>query len=218
MKSGNTPGAAAPYQEDSTNLIYNWLFCDNITLFRNNIRKPYSYPWDILLNDKTDIAGLQKITADATIESRAKILAYNQLAKNNYFSEKKELLAVIVEVGLDEGPDTLAAFKDGTARYINQTGKMIIWESPESSSDKLIKELFANSAPIISQIGPWHAARRPQPASGMARISFLVSDGLYFGEAPMNALFNDALAKPALLSATALMQFLTDKVLGPVAN
>jgi hypothetical protein len=43
----------------------------------------------------------------------------------------------------------------------------------------------------------------------MARISFLVADGLYFGEAPLNNLFNDPLAAPALQAATALMQFLT---------
>ena len=171
-----------------------------------------------MLNDKVDIEGLQKITTDTAIESRAKILAYNQLAKNDFIAEKKELLAVIVEVGLDHGLDTLAAFKDGTARYINQTGKMIIWESADSDSEKLVKELFTNSLPIIEQIGPWNAARRPQPAKGMARISFLVSDGLYFGEAPMSTLFNDPLAKSALLSAAALMQFLTDKVLGPVTN
>jgi len=43
------------------------------------------------------------------------------------------------------------------------------------------------------------------------RISFLVTDGLYFGEGPINVLFSDALAAPALSSATALMQYLVNR-------
>ena len=39
------------------------------------------------------------------------------------------VLGVIVEVGLDEGLDVLASYQDGTARYINYTGKMILWGS-----------------------------------------------------------------------------------------
>jgi hypothetical protein len=45
------------------------------------------------------------------------------------------------------------------------------------------------------------------------RITFLVSDGLYFGEGPINDLFNDPMAKPALITATELMRYLTEKVL-----
>jgi len=50
------------------------------------------------------------------------------------------------------------------------------------------------------------------------RISFLVSDGLYFGEGPINDLFKDQLAAPALLATTRLMQYLTEKVLAPNLN
>lgn len=52
---------------------------------------------------------------------------------------------------------------------------------------------------------------RPHPTKGTARITFLVSDGLYFGEGPMDIIFNDPLASPALTSATELMQYVTEK-------
>jgi len=124
---------------------------------------------------------------------------------------KKELLAVIVEVGLDDGLDVLASFSNGTARYINQTGKILIWEASDKTSDELTKDLFLKSQQIIDQIGPWDKPRRPYPTKGNVRITFLVSDGLYFGEGPINDLFNDPLARPALNAATGLLKFLTEK-------
>jgi hypothetical protein len=66
---------------------------------------------------------------------------------------------------------------------------------------------------IIGRIGLWDGARKPHPVKGNVRIAFLVSDGLYFGEGPINVLFNDALAAPALSSAAALMNYMTNKVL-----
>lgn len=202
-----------PYKSNSTNMMYNFLFCDNIELFKKYNEQPDTYPWSILFSDKADVQELNKIINDPELETRHKILAYNKLIAAGQKTETKELLAVIVEVGLDEGLDVLASFNDGTARYINQTEKIIIWETTDETSNSITDELFANSLEIVKQIGPWDKARRPYPAKGMARISFLVSGELYFGEAPMNDLFNSPLAKPALLSATGLMQYLTDKVL-----
>jgi len=156
---------------------------------------------------------LLKIIDDTRTETRMKILAYNQLLARGYRIDKKELLAVIVEVGLEDGLDVLASFKDGTARYINQSGKMILWETADETSDTLTKQLFRNSENIIKQIGPWNRPRRAEPSKGILRITFLVSDGLYFGEGPIDMLFNDPLARPALMSATELMKYLTDKIL-----
>jgi hypothetical protein len=40
-----------------------------------------------------------------------------------------------------------------------------------------------------------------------------VSDGLYFGEDPVNALFNDQMAGPALNAAGELMKYVTSQAL-----
>jgi len=77
---------------------------------------------------------------------------------------KKELLAVIVEAGLDKGLDVLASFNNGTARYINQTGKMLIWETTDQKSNELTKDLFLKSQNVVNQIGPWDKPRnKPEP-------------------------------------------------------
>ena len=127
--------------------------------------------------------------------------------------EEKELLGVIVEVGMDDGLDALASYKDGTGRYINYTGKMIISEAPDDVLIDITAQLFRDSMSIVQRIGPWDGARKPHPVKGKVRITFLVSDGLYFGEGPINVLFNDAMAAPALSSATALMNYMTNRVL-----
>ncbi len=202
-----------PFKNDGINLFYELLFCDNLDNYKNNNQKPDSYPWDILFAETTNIPELQKIISDRNAETRTKILAYNKLRTSGLNTDEKELLAVIIEVGLPQGLDVLASFKDGSARYINQTEKILVWETTDEKSNSLTSRLFTESANVIKQIGPWLEPRRPHPAKGNVRITFLVSDGLYFGEGPMNVLFNDPLASPALTAATDLMKYLTEKSL-----
>lgn len=202
-----------PYKDSSTNLIYNLLFCDNIDLYKNNTKPPYSYPFDILFSETSTISDLQKIIDDSSSDARLKVLSYNRQIVSGHKPIKKELLAVIVEVGLNNGLDALASFNDGTARYINQTGKILVWETTDEKSNELTHDLFLKSQNIVNQIGAWDKPRRPAPTKGNVRITFLVSDGLYFGEGPIDVLFNDPMASPALTSATYLMKYLTEKSL-----
>jgi len=200
-----------PYKDPSTNLIYELLFCDNLELYKNNNQKPNTYPWDILFSNSANNFDFEKIIGDVDIESRIKILTYNRLLVNKQNVDKKELLGVIVEVGLDNGLDVLASFRDGTARYINQTGKMIVWETVDDTLNDLTNKLFEYSYTIVNKIGPWDKPRKSNPEKGVVRITFLVSDGLYFGEGPINTLFNDPMAGPALASAAELMKYLMEK-------
>ena len=204
----------SPYKDNATNLIYNLLFCDNPELYKANTQQPYFYPFDILFTETSTAADLQKIIDDTSTDVRIKILAYNSQCAKGHKPNKKALMAVIVEVGLDGGLDVLASFRNGTARYINQTGKILVWESTtDPKANDLANDLFAKSQQIVDKIGPWDKPRKPSPTKGNTRITFLVSDGLYFGEAPTSVLFNDQLASPALMSATLLMQYLTEKAL-----
>src|SRR6186713_3252809 len=134
-----------PYQDHSTNLIYNLLFCDDLDLYRTHFEPPINYPWDILFSNASTISDLQKIINDNNTEARVKILAYNKQLAIGHKVERKELLGVIVEVGLEQGLDVLASFKDGSARHINHTGHMIIWETSDERSTALTNSLFEAS-------------------------------------------------------------------------
>lgn len=200
-----------PYKGDATNLIYDLLFCDNLDLYKNNNTQPEVYPWNILFSESTNLSSLEKIISDDNIESRVKILVYNKMIANGQKIYNKELFGVIVEIGLENGLDVLASYNDGSARYINQSGKIIVWETTDETSKFLTNKLFSDGANVIIKIGPWDQPRRQAPEKGIARITFLVSDGLYFGEGPITILFDDDLAGPTLASAAELMKYLVEK-------
>jgi len=204
---------AEPYNDAATNLIYDLVFCDNLNLYKANTKNPLVYPFDVLFAENSTPAALLNIATGRAAETRTRILAYNRLLSLSHKPDKKDLLGAIVEFGLDDGLDVVACYQDGTARYINYTGKRVVWETTTAGSAKLTKELFSQSEPILSKIGPRNQSRRPQPAKGNARITFLVSDGLYFGEGPVNTLFNDQMAGPALNAAGQLMKYLTAQAL-----
>jgi hypothetical protein len=212
--SSKPEAVPGPYSDSSLNHIYQLLFCDRRELFAAHQQPPYSYPFDILLSEKPDTAGLVRIVNDKDVEPRLQLLAYHMLRESRKQPSKKILLGVVIEVGLEGGLDVLASYRNGTARYINQSGKLIIWENTEDATvNELTATLFEQCWDIVNQIGPWDKPRRPHPPKNNLRISFLVSDGLYFGEGGMNVLFNDPMAAPALNTATKLMQYLTAKSL-----
>jgi hypothetical protein len=62
-------------------------------------------------------------------------------------------------------------------------------------------------------IGKWNNLRlTTYPKKGNGRITFLVTDGLYFGQASTNALFKDPMAVSVLITGDVVVQYLTRKV------
>ena len=199
------------YALPALNKIYELLFCDQPLLFVSNEKRASLYPWNVLLAAQPSVEELCCITQDASAESRMQLLAYRRMAEMGEIVDTKKLLGVVVEVGLEDGLDTLAAYKDGTARCLNYSGRTIFWNTATVQSQALIDELFTQSSEVLKRIGPWDQQRLPPPAAGNMQLSFLVSDGLYFGQAPSEALYNDAMARPVIDAATQLMIFLTQQ-------
>jgi hypothetical protein len=189
-------------------LIYQGLFCDLTGVYSTNQAEPELGM--VLSGETSNDALLTKAHANS-VGSRVRLLAFHQLRTHNAAVEQGILLGVVVEVALEEGLDVLAVYLDGTARYLNYSGKVIIWEAKDTEVDRLIIEVFALSEHILAQIGPWEGQRKPPPPSDHLRLSFLASDGLYFGEGPMNALFGDPMAGPVLNLLTNLMQILVER-------
>jgi hypothetical protein len=208
MTDNNLQNVVNPYKDEGLNKIYQILFCDRIDRYKTP-ELVGQFPWAGIFKDSPDPDELQKIIDHPHVETRPKILAYRRLAEIGKPSSEKELLGIVVEVALDEGLDTLAAYKDGTARYINHSEKIIIWDVPTPASKKLTKKLFGEGKIIVKKIGPWEHDRLPAPQRGYVRITLLVGNELYFGEGPTEVLFNDPIGKAALGEATMLLQYLT---------
>lgn len=202
---------AGPYRGDAANVIYQLLFCDDLALFEKHHKGTFNEPWSTLFKNTPDLDAVAKIAGDKNQESRVRMLAFNLLREAGKEVPKKELLGTIIEVGLPGGLDTLAVFADGSARYINQSGKMAVVEGAHHLFQTEIEAVLAASAPIAAAIGPWDKARRPAPPQGHIRMTFLVSDGLYFGEGPMSAMQQDPMAAPLIQAATSLLVKLVEK-------
>jgi hypothetical protein len=196
-----------PYENDSVNQIYDLLFCDNLELYRSNSAAS-EYPWTVVLDNNADDGDLRSVIEDGNVEARVKLLASRVLLTRGRPLADKRIYGVIAEVAMNEGLDVLAAYEDRTARYLNYSGKVIVWETKTPESNELINDLFLAARKVVDEIGPWDKDRLPAPKAGNARISFLVSDGLYFGEAPFEMLAGDPLGGQVIDRAGRLMSFL----------
>lgn len=203
--AANTAGHFAPYPQAATNQVYNLLFCDEPTAFRPRPGETPA-PWqEVLFGEPVVAQSVATLAADATAEGRVRALAYNWLRANGHSVSPKQLLGVVVEVPLDSGLDVLAVFSEGGVRYINQSGKLAVFEGVPSLQPAVSALLEASEA-VVARTGPWDQPRLPPPGRGKIRLTFLVSDGLYFGEGPMPAMQREPLAGPIIQQATELLQ------------
>lgn len=211
-KPGEGSGAPfpAPYRQPETNRIYNLLFCDDLEAFRPAPGASPA-PWQqVLYRTPGDADRVRALADDADQEGRVRALALHWLRAQGLPVPAGILLGVVVEVPLERGLDVLAAFSDGGVRYLNQTGKLAVVEGGTPATAPIVARLLQASRALVSQIGPWEKPRLAPPKEGRIRLTFLVSDGLYFGEGPMAAMQQDPLAGPVIQQAIALLQAVVD--------
>jgi hypothetical protein len=123
----------------------------------------------------------------------------------------KELLGVVVEVGMDRGLDIVAAYSDVSARYYNYSGAVVVWERPDASLDEPINSLLNSAQVVVAKIGAWTDARPPEPSKGYIRINMLTPSGLHFGQGPFDVFASDPIGGPVVSAAGGLMQRLINK-------
>ena len=193
-----------PYTSDAANFMYNLLFCDDLASFKPATGK-LEGPFAALFTEPVAVGSLEALANDGAQEGRLRYLAFTRLRAAGNPTPAKQLLGVIIEVPLPGGLDVLAAYSEGGVRYINQTGKLAVIEGV-TVIQPLVERVFASSEPIVAKIGPWEKSRLSPPKAGNVRLTFLVSDGLYFGEGPMTVLQRDAMTGPVIAGATALLQ------------
>lgn len=197
--------AYEPYAESPANFMYNLLFCDDLAAFKPAGGEPQA-PFATLFAEPPQVAELEKLAADPAQEGRLRYLAFSRLRALGQAVPSGILLGVIAEVPLPKGLDALAAYSEGGVRYINQTGKITILEGV-AGIQPLVQRVFAASKVIVERIGPWDKSRlAPPDRTGTVRLSFLVSDGLYFGQGPMKTMLADAAAGPVIAAAITLLK------------
>jgi hypothetical protein len=156
--------------------------------------------------DQAQLA-LSRVLAEPGLESRQYLQAWHALRGLGVEPEPaqaKQVLGVVLDISVEGGLDTLAAYADHSCRYLNHGGGAIIWDQPDPAIDQLVDQLLRAGRTVADQIGPWTGERPPLPA-GVARLSVLCPSGLHFGQAPGDALRADPLARATLDAGTELL-------------
>ena len=159
---------------------------------------------------------LEAVLGTPGLESRHHLQAWHALRALGVqppAERAKHLHGVVVEVHLPEGLDVLAAYEDGSARYLNHAGGATVWDRPDASMDARVEALLAAGRSVVAAIGPWEGARPPPPSKGHARLCFLTPSGLHFGQGPLDVLSREPLAAPVVAAATELMRALVEATL-----
>lgn len=199
----------SPYGDSACNRLYNSLFCDKLAVLRRVQTEPVQGVWATVLAEKPAVQALKAITEDRTLPSRLRLTAYRRLRDLQEAVVPRELLGSVIEVKLPDGLDVLAAYADGTVHYIHHGEKISSFDPAPAAWRATTRKLSNASQTAIEHIGPWLQPRMAPPTEGMIRMSFLVSDGLYFGQGLLNVMDKDELAGPIISASTELLKSVT---------
>lgn len=157
---------------------------------------------DLAIREWSTIAGF---TGD---ESRHILQAWHFLRSCNVHPDESiasEVLGVVVQVTVDDGNDTLAAYADGSVRYLNHAGGASIIDEPPAEVAPKVAALLAAGQALAVQIGAWDQPALPPLPLGDTRLLMLTRGGHRFGQGPDAALQQQPGASELFAAATDLL-------------
>ena len=102
--------------------------------------------------------------------------ALRELGENPDPKSGKEILGVVVEVPMRGAYDTLAAYQDGSARYLNFSGAAIFWDVHDAKIDSLCHRLIDSAIPESPRSIPRHDPMLPKSGT---QLTLLTRSGMY---------------------------------------
>lgn len=195
-----------PYSDQYANDVYSHLFCDVPENFMAWAEGPTLPVFSPDFNERA----VRAIADDKTEESRVRALAYNRLRKERCAVPPRVLLGVVVETPLPRGLDAIAVYVDGRIRYIHGSGKQVAIEKDVESMRPPRKALLGAAQDIVDELSPLAELRSPPPKTPNVRVTSIVSDGLYVGEANSEELTRDPLGGPILRATSDLLSAVID--------
>jgi hypothetical protein len=190
-------------------------------------------PWDSFIAARAELAAGNRdgavrlwlhITTRADVESRHVLQAWTFLRRVGFAPDAehaKEVLGVVVSVPVQHGHDVLAAYRDGSVRYVNFSGAAVVVDDAPLTVGAAARELLEQGRILVGRIGPWTEPRLPPLASGDARLMVSTPSGPHFGQAPFSAVGSDPMARPVLDAACHLLNAVlsvADKTPPPVSK
>jgi hypothetical protein len=128
--------------------------------------------------------------------------------------DARRIRGAIVDVGLDDGVDTVAAYEDGSARYLNQGGSAIFWDAGRTDGPGIAiaaGSLLEAGQGIVDATGPLDGVRTGPPANDRVEIWLLTDGGIHHVGGPSDDIGRDDLGGPVILAAFQLLTALIAK-------
>ncbi|MEI9865187.1 MAG: hypothetical protein WDN00_11690 [Limisphaerales bacterium] len=138
------------------------------------------------------MAKLQSVLKTQPLETRVELWTWAGLRELGQKPEQKvatQVLGVIVEVPMQGGYDTLAGYADGSARYLNFSGRAIFWDKPDAIIKNLCKSFIESAISASSSARPRNNNALPKSDT---QITLLTRSGNYVIIAPSQSVMNAA--------------------------
>ena len=146
----------------------------------------------------------RSITMMPGIESRNVLQAWHFLRAVGVSprdDDAKTALGAVAEVAVAQGHDLLAAYEDGSVRYLNYGGAAVFIDTAIAAVQAGARAMLEASQPIAEAVGPWEDALPALP-TGHSRVMVLTPSGPHFGQGPDAALRAEPIAAAFLAAAT----------------
>jgi hypothetical protein len=130
------------------------------------------------------IALLNGVLQTPAIETRVQLWVWSclrELGENPEPRSGHEVLGVVLEMPSGGAYDTLAAYVDGTARYLNYSGAAIFWDAPDPSIKSLCQRFVDSTISASSQAVPRLSLALPKSGT---QVTLLTRSGIYVIAAP----------------------------------
>lgn len=131
---------------------------------------------------------LLEIAASPNTETRMMLWSWTALrglGVHPKAEEATQIKGVVIRVPMGKGADVLAAYADGTARYVNHSGKVIVWDLPDAHIGSIVRTVLERSKDLNTDV-PTAASTRP--GGDTVSVTVLTFSGNRFAEVPMRSL------------------------------
>jgi hypothetical protein len=165
---------------------------------------------ECLRSDEKDraLALLQEIVNIPNLETRILLwswTALRNLGVNPKPREARAIMGVVIEVPMGNGNDILAAYADGTARYVNHTGKIIVWDLSDTLIRDIISKLLESCKYVYTET-PTRLGDRS--ANDSVKVTVLTLGGNRCTEIPMQSLGSNPINEVLTIGAELMEQLI----------
>jgi hypothetical protein len=176
-------------------------------------------PWLTFRNAQTSlsagdvpaaVAAWRSIAESTGLESRQTLQAWHFLRAHGIApsaADAATVLAAIAEVPVGAGLDVLAAYRDGSVRYLNHAGGATLVESGAAppALHAATDAWLGVAGDFAAQVGAWTQPALPPLPAQHGRLMMLTPGGPRFGQGPLEQLTRDARAASYMNAATVVL-------------